>query len=121
MPPARFRILIGAIGALALSACDDRALSMNPPKIIQLNCQPDNGGRPMVFVIDTGLQEAVWANAEDAPKVRATITKREYLFEFSSPASQLTINRYDGIMTLIHGSGPPLSGRCSRTKTGASL
>jgi hypothetical protein len=130
-------IAMTAVG-LGLCACDDRWTKLDPPKVVQLACKPTTGDQSMVFVIDTGLKRAIWANEADGPQGKADVTDREYRLHFPGSAkayeSLAVINRYDGAMQREFGSPPFLQStgsvkpgnirqtwRCSMEKTGPKL
>jgi hypothetical protein len=128
-----------AIGfsTIALNACDQSTLSLEPPHLTQLLCKPGKGTEGVVFTLDSALRQVTWVNAPGAPKGRLNVTKREYVLELPATAKtqsiKATVNRYDGTLLITSGllssatkgGGAPKDGlgpwRCSKQKIGPKL
>lgn len=103
---------LSATAALALlGGCDRPRPDMDPPRRVQLRCTPAVGGAPLVFVLDTGRRDVVWANGPEAPIGALTVSPHAYDFVFKAPAVERAwtaeVNRYDGRMTRRVEPGPP--------------
>lgn len=107
---------VGTTGALAIalvsSGCSPWEPETDPPARTQIACALE--GAPasapvLVFVLDTGRDEVVWANGPDAPKGRLAVEDYVYRFDFparaKAHASAARVNRYDGTMEREFGTG----------------
>jgi hypothetical protein len=100
--------------AMILVAGCDALPTRDPPTRIQISCSPSTSpaAATLVFVLDTGLHEVVWANGPDTPEGRLEVS--DYLYRFDFPqtarahASRAVINRFDGAMDREFGTSPLL-------------
>ena len=111
---------VGALGCLAIvlivGGCKPWEPDTEPPARTQMVCAqqgaPASAPR-LVFILDTGRDEVIWANGPNAPKGRLEVTDYVYRFDFprtaKAHASAARVTRFDGVMEREFGSSPFLA------------
>ncbi|WP_449253185.1 hypothetical protein [Brevundimonas naejangsanensis] len=123
VPSMKFRKLFSGVEAPALffsglglallcAGCSVPDTSRSPPKRLQLACKPVETSQEaeLIFVLDTGREEATWINSPRPLRGKLSVSNVEYRFilpgDKRAPASAAFVNRYDGVMTRDVGTPP---------------